>query len=161
MATACLYREIGRNTGSPNGGRRAFQPDAREGQAGPYGVADRLVVPRKLGNASGGKGPDFGYVLDATQSQESGHVARTSPKDSAVAEGTIRVGEGQVPSWAVDRRVKPVGEPDAANPHVRFDEREVETEHGGGSEAPATERAGHRWATPKPPRHLSTLLIFS
>ena len=26
--------------------------------------------------------------------------------------------------------VKPVGEPDAANPHVRFDEREVETEHG-------------------------------
>ncbi|MBU4272506.1 MAG: hypothetical protein KKA28_11655, partial [Planctomycetes bacterium] len=25
---------------------------------------------------------------------------------------------------------KPVGEPDAGNPHVRFDEREVETEHG-------------------------------
>ena len=28
--------------------------------------------------------------------------------------------------------VKPVGKPDAGNPHVRFDEREVETEHGGG-----------------------------
>ena len=26
--------------------------------------------------------------------------------------------------------VKPVGEPDAGNPPVRFDEREVETEHG-------------------------------
>ena len=26
--------------------------------------------------------------------------------------------------------VKSVGEPDAGNPHVRFDEREVETEHG-------------------------------
>ena len=26
--------------------------------------------------------------------------------------------------------MKPVGEPDAGNPHVRFDEREVETEHG-------------------------------
>jgi hypothetical protein len=26
--------------------------------------------------------------------------------------------------------MKPVGEPDAVNPPVRFDEREVETEHG-------------------------------
>jgi hypothetical protein len=33
-------------------------------------------------------------------------------------------------------------EPDAANPHVRFDEREVETEQGRDTEAPATERAG-------------------
>ena len=45
---------------------------------------------------------------------------------------------------SVDQPVKPVGEPDAANPHVRFDEREVETEHGGASEAPADERAGNR-----------------
>ena len=37
-------------------------------------------------------------------------------------------------------------EPDAANPHVRFDEREVETGQGQASEAPADERAGHRWA---------------
>ena len=35
-------------------------------------------------------------------------------------------------------------EPDAANPHVRFDEREVETEHGEAIEAPADERAGQR-----------------
>ena len=74
MATACLHREIGRNTGNPSGGRRS-QPDAREGQAGPCGVADRLVVPRKPGNAGGGKGPDFGSVLEGTKSQESGHVA--------------------------------------------------------------------------------------
>jgi len=40
--------------------------------------------------------------------------------------------------------VKPVGEPDAGNLHVRFDEREVETEHDGASEAPADERAGNR-----------------
>ncbi len=40
--------------------------------------------------------------------------------------------------------VKPVGEPDAGKPHVRFDEREVETEHGWASEAPADERAGNR-----------------
>jgi len=33
-----------------------------------------------------------------------------------------------------------VREPDAGNPHVRFDERDVETEHGGASEALADER---------------------
>ena len=38
---------------------RGLQPDAREGQAGPTGVADRLVVPLKPGNAGGGKGPEF------------------------------------------------------------------------------------------------------
>jgi hypothetical protein len=35
-------------------------------------------------------------------------------------------------------------EPDAANPQVRFDKREVETEQGKAIEAPATERAGQR-----------------
>ena len=35
MATACLDKDIGRNTGSPDGGRRDSQLDSREGQAGP------------------------------------------------------------------------------------------------------------------------------
>ena len=38
---------------------RDDQPDAREGQAGCAGVAERPVVPMKLGNAGGGKGPQF------------------------------------------------------------------------------------------------------
>ena len=38
---------------------RDLQPDAREGQAGPTGVADRLVVPWKPGNSGGGKEPEF------------------------------------------------------------------------------------------------------
>ena len=38
---------------------RDLQPDAREGQAGPEGVADRLVVPSKPVNPGGGKGPEF------------------------------------------------------------------------------------------------------
>jgi hypothetical protein len=38
---------------------RDLQPDAREGQAGPGGVADRLVVPSKPGNAGRGKEPEF------------------------------------------------------------------------------------------------------
>jgi hypothetical protein len=35
-------------------------------------------------------------------------------------------------------------EPDAANPHVRFDKRGVETEHGGTREAPTDERVGQK-----------------
>jgi RNA-directed DNA polymerase len=35
------------------------RPDAREGQAGPAGVADRPAVPRTPGNAGRGKGPEF------------------------------------------------------------------------------------------------------
>jgi hypothetical protein len=50
-----------------------------------------------------------------------------------------------------------VREPDAGDPHVRFDEREVETGHGEDRRAPANERAGNCYASPKLPRHLSTL----
>jgi hypothetical protein len=35
------------------------QPDAREGQAGLPGVAERPVVPSKPGSSGGGKGPWF------------------------------------------------------------------------------------------------------
>ena len=38
---------------------RDAQPDAREGQAGRLGVAERFAVPLKPGNAGGGKGPQF------------------------------------------------------------------------------------------------------
>ena len=43
---------------------RDDQPDAREGQAGRVGVAERLAVPLKPGNVGGGKGPQF--KTDAT-----------------------------------------------------------------------------------------------
>ena len=45
-----------------------------------------------------------------------------------------------LPPPAACESVNLLREPDAANPHVRFDEREVETEHGEAIEAPATER---------------------
>jgi hypothetical protein len=35
------------------------QPEAREGQVGRLGVAERFAVPLKPGNAGGGKGPQF------------------------------------------------------------------------------------------------------
>jgi len=45
--------------GKPQRVTRDGQPDAREGQAGRAGVAERLVVPLKPGNAGGGKGRQF------------------------------------------------------------------------------------------------------
>jgi len=50
---------IRRNTGSPNGDHNKDQLATRERQAGPFGVAERLVVPRKPGNSGGGKGPQL------------------------------------------------------------------------------------------------------
>ena len=47
------------NTGSPSGDRSLDQPATRERQAGPCGVAERLVVLMKPGNAGGGKGPQL------------------------------------------------------------------------------------------------------
>jgi hypothetical protein len=38
---------------------RDRQPDAREGWEGRDGVAERPIVPRKPGNAGGGKEPQF------------------------------------------------------------------------------------------------------
>ena len=46
-----------RNTGSPIGDRGVDQLAARERQAGPSGMAERLAVPMKPGNSGGGKGP--------------------------------------------------------------------------------------------------------
>ena len=47
------------NTGSPSGDCGKDQLTAREGQVGPCGVTERLVVPRKSGNADGGKEPQL------------------------------------------------------------------------------------------------------
>jgi hypothetical protein len=58
VAAACTQ---GKRTqhGKPPGVVSDDQPDAREGQAGRLGVAERFVVPLKLGNSGGGKGPQF------------------------------------------------------------------------------------------------------
>src|SRR5271167_37153 len=59
--------------GKPQSVVRDDQPDAREGQAGRYGVAERLGVPLKPGNAGGGKGPQF--KTDARRSKGPGDWA--------------------------------------------------------------------------------------
>ena len=44
---------------APRRGQSDDQLEAREGQARRFGVAEGFVVPVKLGNACGGKGPQF------------------------------------------------------------------------------------------------------
>jgi hypothetical protein len=51
--------EIRRNTGNPSGDHNKDQLATRERQVGPCGVAERFVVPKKPGNAGGGKGPQL------------------------------------------------------------------------------------------------------
>ena len=64
-------------------------------------------------------------------------MSLTTPKlFSEVADGVTCNGYGD--------GVSLLREPDACNRPVRFDERDVETEPGPDSEAPAAERAGNR-----------------
>ena len=58
-ATACGQKGRSRNTGSPRPQWSVHKPEARESQTGRSGMAERLVVPQKPGNAGGGKGPQF------------------------------------------------------------------------------------------------------
>src|SRR5450631_1276240 len=58
LAAACTQ---GKRTqhGKPQSVVSDDQPNAREGQVGRPGVAERFAVPLKPGNAGGGKGPQF------------------------------------------------------------------------------------------------------
>jgi hypothetical protein len=73
---------------------RDDQPDAREGQAGRSGVAERLVVPLKLGNAGGGKGPWFKTDAQAVRDREIGQP-NNSKTCSEAADGVARESEGR------------------------------------------------------------------
>ena len=73
MAIACTQ---GKHTqhGKPFCVAGDGQPDAREGQAGRFGVAERPVVPKKPGNAGGGKGPQFKVGTESGKVQEIGET---------------------------------------------------------------------------------------
>src|SRR3954452_12284195 len=71
---------------------RDDQPDAREGQAGRTGVAERPVVPMKPGNAGGGKGPQFKTDANVVRDQEIGQPSN-SEKCSETADGVTRESE--------------------------------------------------------------------
>jgi hypothetical protein len=103
---------------APRRGQSDDQPDAREGQAGRLGVAEGFVVPLKLGNSSGGKGPQF--KTDAIRGEGPGRLGNLSTPQ--------RVQKPQMALHAKAQAWSLVREPDAGNLPVRFDERDVETE---------------------------------
>src|SRR5260370_2428092 len=73
---------------------RDDQPDALEGQAGRVGVAERLVVPLKPGNAGGGKGPQFKTNAVSSEGPEIGKPSN-SEKCSETADSVTRESEGR------------------------------------------------------------------
>jgi hypothetical protein len=89
VATACTQGKRAQH-GKPLGVISDDQPDAREGQAGRLGVAERFVVPGKPGNAGGGKGPQF--KAGARRGEESGDWAtyKTPENFSEAADGVTR-----------------------------------------------------------------------
>src|SRR5262249_52746015 len=86
-------QEIGRNTGSPSGGC-VTQPDAREGQAGPYGVSERSIVPLRPANAGGGKGPQFKANVRSSREPGDWRESNTSTKGSEAAGDVACQSEG-------------------------------------------------------------------
>src|SRR3979490_418453 len=72
VAAACAQGKRAQH-GKPHGVVRDDQPNAREGQVGRRGVAERFVLPLKPGNAGGGKGPQF--KTDATSGEGFGDWA--------------------------------------------------------------------------------------
>ena len=125
---------------------QVFQLAAREGQAGPSGMAERLVVPMKPGNAGRGKGPQFRGGAESSRETAIG---------ASLATRLMLAGRGRHPMPATAWH--PVREPDAGDPHVRFDERDVETEHGSARLGTGNRKGRQRLCAPKPPRHISTL----
>jgi hypothetical protein len=115
------------------------QPDAREGQAGPAGMADGFVVPSRPGNAGGGKGPEFREGVRRGMRARRVANSRSPPITVQAPQATSRVR----PRVQRGGACVPVREPGAGDPHARFDGRGVETEQGGDNEAPATERVGN------------------
>ncbi len=67
MASACMEEEIDGTREAPAVRGRGSQRELREEQARPSGVADRLVLLKKPGNAGGGKEPDFWRVTGRDQ----------------------------------------------------------------------------------------------
>jgi hypothetical protein len=83
-----------RNTGSPSGDRSRDQLATRERQAGPFGVAERPVVPMKPGNAGGGKGPQLEGNARSDEDGGIGDEPNNPRKCSEVADGVARQSEG-------------------------------------------------------------------
>ena len=94
LATACRQRGPDATREAPAVIAVGDQPATRESQAGPFGVAERLVVPMKPGNAGGGKGPQLKGNARSDEDGGIGDEPNNPRKCSEVADGVARQSEG-------------------------------------------------------------------
>ena len=82
VGMACSQKESCGNTGSPVGREpQGDPPDLREGQTGPGGKSERLIVPKNPGNLGGGKEPQF---KDSARRGEGRGIGKSLPTQSKV-----------------------------------------------------------------------------
>ena len=79
-------------------GRMPDQPEAREGKTGLHGMAERPVLPRKPGNAGGGKGPWFKGDAGRGEGEEIGVSLRT-PESVWKLQGALHAKAKGEPSY--------------------------------------------------------------
>ena len=78
--------------------RMPDQPEAREGKTGLHGMAERPVLPRKPGNAGGGKGPWFKGDAGRGEGEEIGVSLRT-PESVWKLQGALHAKAKGEPSY--------------------------------------------------------------
>ena len=127
--TACI-EGMHMKHGKPTATAVATATDNPRGPGPVASVAERLVVVLKPGNAGGAKGPYFGHVDGRDKGIAIGFGLATQKRTRTSRKRLYGQAKAAPQGVIVGLIVKPVGEPDAGNPPVRFDEREVETEHG-------------------------------
>ncbi len=113
-----------RESGAVAGSGEADQPGDR-------GMGELLRVRESVAGVPGRRGVRGGtgaaLSAAATQADRAGITALFEATDLR-GTGGPDAGSAERDALCVSPGVKPVGEPDAANPHVRFDERSRETE---------------------------------
>jgi hypothetical protein len=135
------------NTGSPTQREARSQPAIREDQAGPRRVAERSAVARKRVMIVEQRDLSSRVRPEGARARAIGESLATSKKRSVDPEGLrclSEPGHGLWVSWVGDRISPLVRKPNAGKLHVRFDERDLETETRSISQTPATERAGQQ-----------------
>ena len=157
LMMACRQEEFCSNTGDPArcGARRAKQPEAREGRTGLDGKSERPILPKKPGNADGGKGPWFKGNAGRSKGVEIG-VSLSTPESVWQPQAALRI-RAKNESLVCESMNTLERKPDAGKPHVRFDERGVETERMAGYSGTGN-RKGRTQLRPAftPPRPSST-----